>query len=226
MFQNREDAACRLAARLRGRKLRDPIILAIPRGGVVLGAILARELRADLDVILARKLRHPEQLEVAIGAISETGELHLNRHGEAIADTQPEYLVEECRYQTAEITHRMDLFRTWCPPARLAGRSVVVTDDGIATGATMIAALKAVRAQHPAEVIVAVPIANPEELGDLATYCDEIICLEQPTYFRAVGQVYRDFAPVNEEEAVEIVRNFVPGAQVPHELPCGTVVQS
>jgi predicted phosphoribosyltransferase len=210
MFRNREDAGSQLAQRLKGREFHDPLVLAIPRGGVVIGACLARELGAELDVIIARKLRHPHQMELAIGAISETGEMHLNKHGEEVADQLADYLVEECRHQCTEITHRMDLFRAFRPAAPIAGRSVIVTDDGIATGATMIAALKAIKTQHPHEIIVAVPVANPEELKTIGEWCGEVVCLLSPLRFHAVGQFYRDFAPVEDDQVVKLVRSFTP----------------
>jgi predicted phosphoribosyltransferase len=139
-------------------------VLAIPRGGVVTGAVLAHELGADLDVVLSRKLRAPEQPELAIGAISEDGQIYLNHYAQEFLDVMEEYLAEERRYQLAEIARRKKLFRAVRPQASLAGRSVIVTDDGIATGSTMIAALQAVKTQKPREVIVAVPVASPDRL--------------------------------------------------------------
>jgi len=120
-------------------------VLAIPRGGVVTGAVLARELGAELDVVLARKLRAPGQPELAIGAIAESGDVYLNPELEGLSGEWEDYLVEERRYQLAEIARRKKLFRAARPAASVAGRSVIVADDGIATGSTMIAALKVVR---------------------------------------------------------------------------------
>lgn len=206
MFRNREDAARQLAEKLRGRKLRDPLVLAIPRGGVVTGAVLARELRADLDVVLSRKLRAPEQPELAIGAIAEDGQAYFNRHAEGFLGTVEDYLAEERRHQLDEIARRRTLFRAVRPAARIAGRSVIVTDDGIATGSTMIAALQAVKAQKPHELIVAVPVAAPDRLEEVRRWCDDAVCLLTPEEFWAVGQFYEDFAQVEDEEAVELLR--------------------
>jgi putative phosphoribosyl transferase len=206
MFHNREDAALRLATKLEGRALHDPLVLAIPRGGVVTGAVLARELGADLDVVLARKLRAPEQPEVGVGAVSETGQVYLNHCQEKPPDWFKDYLLGELRHQLAEIARRKQLFRGARPAAPIAGRSVIVTDDGIATGATMIAALKTVRAQKPRELIVAVPVASPERLQEVHRLCDEVVCLLTPEDFWAVGQFYEDFSPVEDEEATEILR--------------------
>src|SRR5262245_1964676 len=139
MFRNREDAALQLAARLKDRPLHDPLVLAIPRGGVVVGAVLARELGADLDVVLSRKLRAPNYPEVAIGAVAESGAVFLNQYAAELTGTMPAYLHEECHRQLGEITRRRRFFRGLRPPEPVAGRSVIVTDDGIATGSTMIA---------------------------------------------------------------------------------------
>src|SRR5262245_18115774 len=137
MFRDREDAGRLLARRLQERELSDPLVLGIRRGGVAVGAALARELGADLDVVLARKLRAPWQPELALGAISETCEVYLNPETEDLPGGSPGFLAQERRLQLAEIARRVELFRADLPPAPVAGRSVIVTDDGIATGSTM-----------------------------------------------------------------------------------------
>src|SRR5512147_933122 len=142
MFRDRAEAAHLLAQRLQGRELHDPLVLAIPRGGVVTGAVLARELGAELDVVLARKLRAPGQPELAVGAIAEEGQVYLHQPIEGHLGLTAEYVARERAHQLNEIARRKDLFRAVRPPAPLAGRSVIVTDDGIATGATMSAALQ------------------------------------------------------------------------------------
>ena len=164
MFHDRTDAALQLAEKLKGRQFRNPLVLAIPRGGVVTGAVLARELGADLDVVLARKLRAPDQPELAIGAVSEAGEVYMNHHADDMLGVSEDYLAKEESRQLAEIARRKHLFRAVKPQEPIAGRSVLITDDGIATGSTMIAALQMVKAQHPYESIVAVPVASPDRL--------------------------------------------------------------
>ena len=213
MFRNREDAAHQLAQRLKGRKLRDPIVLAIPRGGVVTGAVLARELGADLDVVLSRKLRAPMQPELAVGAISEDNQVYLNPFAKEMLDLTDEYLAEERRHQLAEIGRRQKLFRAVRPAAPVTERSVIVTDDGIATGATMMAALHSVKGQSPHEVIVAVPVASPERLEEVRQFCDDVVCLLHPEQFWAVGQFYQDFSTVEDEQVVDILREFAPAAE-------------
>jgi predicted phosphoribosyltransferase len=210
MFRNREEAGKQLAARLKDRELHDPVVLAIPRGGVATGAVLARELGAELDVVLSRKLRAPGQPELALGAISEDGQVFMNPELEDYAQAAEDYLTKEKEHQLAEIARRRRLIRAVRPPVSLAGRSVIVTDDGIATGATMIVALQVVRTQRPRELIVAVPVAPPERLEEIGHYCDEVVCLLRPHSFWAIGQFYEDFQQVEDEEVIRLLREFAP----------------
>jgi len=209
MFRDREDAARQLAIPLQQRTLRNPLVLAIPRGGVVTGAVLARELHADLDVVLSRKLRAPDQAELAIGAIAEDGEIYLNPYAREL-DLSDAYLEEEKQRQLAEIARRQKLFRKVLPAAPVKGRSVILTDDGIATGSTMIAALHIVKGQQPHEVIVAVPVAPPDRLQEIRQLCDDLICLMAPNYFMAVGQFYESFLQVEDDQVVTILKDFAP----------------
>jgi predicted phosphoribosyltransferase len=209
MFRNREDAAQQLAQRLKHRTLRNPLVLAIPRGGVVLGAVLARELGADLDVVLARKLRAPGQPELAIGAICENGEAFLNEYVKKdIAGMEEEYLAEEYRQQLGEIARRKKLIRAVRPQAPVKGRSVIVTDDGIATGSTMLAALQVLQSKAPHEVIVAVPVVSADRLPEIQRWCNRVVWLRAPRDFRAIGQFYDDFAQVEDEEVLAILEQF------------------
>jgi len=214
MFRNREDAAYQLARKLKGRELLDPLVLAIPRGGVVTGGVLASELGAELDVVLSRKLRAPEQPELAVGAVSEDGHVYLSRHAQEVLELTEDYLAEERRHQLAEIARRKKLFRAVRPQAPVAGRSVIVTDDGIATGATMIAALQVVKTQKPHEVIVAVPVSSPDRLQEVRRWCDDIVCLLSPDLFWAIGQFYQDFTQVEDEEVIDILRRSVAESRV------------
>jgi len=211
MFRNREDAAHQLAVELKGRKLCDPLVLAIPRGGVVTGAVLAQELGAELDVVLSRKLRAPDQPELAIGAVSEDGHVFLNHYAQEILDLTEDYLATECRHQLDEIARRKKLIRGVRPQAPIAGRSVIVTDDGIATGSTMIAALQVVKAQKPRELIVAVPVASPDRLQDVRRWCDDVVCLLSPHNFWAIGQFYKEFAQVEDGQVIDLLGGCSPG---------------
>jgi len=206
MFRNREDAARQLAEKLKGRELCDPLVLAIPRGGVVTGAVLAQELGAELDVVLSRKLRAPWQPELALGAISENGQVYLHAGADEIPGWSKGYLAQERDYQLAEIARRKALFRGVRPPAALAGRSVIVTDDGIATGSTMIAALQTVKAQDPYHLIVAVPIISPDRIAEVCRLCDELVYLISPEEFWAIGQFYKDFRQVEDQKVLDLLR--------------------
>jgi len=206
MFKNREDAALQLARRLKSAELTDPVVLGIPRGGVVTAAVLARELGAELDVVLSRKLRAPYQPELAVGAIGEDGEVFLTSFASEVPGVTEAYLREERGHQLAEIERRSKLFRAVKPPADVTGRSVIVTDDGIATGATMLAALHVLGAQKPREVIVAVAVAAPDALEKFRPHCSRVECLLTPSEFGAISQFYRDFQQVEDEEVVRLLR--------------------
>ena len=210
MFRDRDDAALQLAERLKGREFRDPLVLAIPRGGVAVGAGLARELGADLDVVLAHKLRAPGQPELAVGAISEDGELCLNHHAEEVPGLTEEYLARERRYQLGKLQARSKLLRRARPVAPIANRSVIVTDDGIATGSTMIAALRVIGGKNPHDVVVAVPVASPDRLAEIRRHGDEVICVLKPRSFWAIGQFYEDFAQLDDDEVLDLLRSFAP----------------
>jgi putative phosphoribosyl transferase len=210
MFRNREDAALQLAQILKERRLKDPLVLAIPRGGVVTGAVLARELGAELDVVLSRKLRAPYQPELAIGAIGEDGEQYLNDFARAVPGVTSEYVARERNHQLAEIERRGKLFREARPAAEAAQRSVIVTDDGIATGSTMLAALHVLKARNPREIILAVPVAPPDTLQMLRPLCNHVACLLAPEYFVAIGAFYDDFEQVEDAEVVRLLREFRP----------------
>lgn len=205
MFRNREDAGRKLAAKVKVLPLRDPLVLGIPRGGLVVAAVLAEELDAEVDVVLARKLRAPSQPELALGALSETGDVHLNERICQVLDLDDEYLQEEIRTQKREIARRLKLFRRVRSRASVAGRSVILTDDGIATGSTMIAALNVLRKQQPREIIVAVPVAAADRLSEIRPLCDKLICLEQPEYFLAIGQFYRDFTQLSDTDVLGLL---------------------
>ena len=168
---------------------------------------------ADLDVILSRKLRAPGQPELAIGAVAEQGGMYLNHYGQAYREPLMSYLEGERRHQVAEIERRQKLFRGSTPPTSVQGRSVIVTDDGIATGSTMIAALQSLKLEGPHEVIVAVPVASSDRLEEVRRWCDDVVCLQQPEEFRAVGQFYEDFSQVNDQEVARILGEFRPGHQ-------------
>ena len=204
MFDTREQAGLLLAKELSGLPLLRPLVLAIPRGGIDVGLSIARGLNAELDVVLARKLRCPTQPEFAIGAVNETGDVFLDRFGAAAAALSDAEIERERQFQLGEIARRRQLYLSVRPKAEVAGRSVILTDDGIATGSTMIAAIRSVRAGRPHEIIVAVPVAAPQRATEIAQICDRLVCLLQPEDFQAVGQFYRSFDQVSDERVVAL----------------------
>jgi predicted phosphoribosyltransferase len=210
MFRNREDAARRLAERLKGRRLTRPVVLAIPRGGLVTGTVLARELGAELDVALARKLRAPGQAGLALGAVAEDGHIYLAPHAALLRDTYGGYLDQEVDFQLGEIARLRRLFRGSGPPAVLRDRSVIVADDGLLSGSTLIAALRFAREQMPHELIAAVPVAAAEGIEAARRRCDELVYLDAVETCAWLGRFYEDFPTVSEEEAVALFHGAAP----------------
>lgn len=204
-FRDREEAAHRLAGRLRAYKGQNPLILAIPRGAMPMGKILAEELDGELDVVLVHKLGAPGNPEYAIGAVSETGEVV--RRKEAESEGIPGVWVEEEKErQLAVLRARRARYTPERAPADPEGRVVIVVDDGIATGATFKAALRVVRAKKPRKLIAAVAVAPPASLAEIERLADEVVCLESEALFFAVGQFFDDFRQVEDDEVVAILR--------------------
>jgi putative phosphoribosyl transferase len=210
MFRDREDAAYRLARALGDYEFINPLVLAIPGGGVVVGAVLAREIGAELDVILSRKLRAANQPELAIGAISETGEVYVNEEADEGAGVSDEYFHAEKAYQLSVMENRRNNVRRVQLEAPMRGRSVIITDDGMATGSTMMAAVQTVRPHRPAELIVAVPVAPADRIAEFERHCDRFVCLFPARQMWAVGQFYENFPTVDDEQVLEILKEFVP----------------
>lgn len=204
-FANRHQAAGLLAKALAQYKGQHPLILAIPRGAVPMGQQLARELGGELDVVLVRKLRAPFNPEFALGSIDESGWTYVADYAESAGGT-PTYLAQEKQAQLDTIQKRRAQYTPLRPPIDPADRVVIVVDDGLATGATMISALHALRARKPAKLICAVPVAPPDTLEKIRPHADEVVCLEAPPFFHAVGQFYADFPQVDDDEVIAILR--------------------
>ena len=204
MFDDRDDAARQLAKKLAAYKGKNALVLAIPRGAVPMGRTLADALGAELDVVLVRKLGAPGNPELAVGAIDETGWAYVADYaGEVGADEA--YLAREKRKQLETLRKRRAQYTPHRHPVDPADRIAIVVDDGLATGATMIAALHAVRAKNPSRLVCAVPVAAPESLAKVKPHADEVVCLDAPWGFHAVGQFYRSFPQVEDEEVIALL---------------------
>lgn len=204
IFDSRIDAGRRLAKALAAYRGRDPLVLAIPRGAVEMGAIVAAELEGELDVVLVKKLRAPGSPEFAVGAVDETGWTYIAPHA-VMAGADTSYLAKEKSVELELLRKRRTQYTPARAPADPGGRVTIVVDDGIATGASMITALHAVRAKNPARLVCAVPVAASESLEQVRPYADEVVCLEAPEFFHAVGQFYRQFPQVEDDEVVALL---------------------
>lgn len=204
-FKNRDHAARLLSDRLVEYRGRHPLVLAIPRGAVPMAAIIAEAVGGDVDVVLVRKLGAPGQPELAIGAVDETGRVSLVHTAKDLGVTEA-YIAREVEAQTKTIRARRALYTPIHPPIDPAGRVVIVVDDGIATGATMLAALAAVRERRPATLVAALGVAPADVLRRIQDLADRVVCLETPDVMFAVGEFYREFPSVTDEEVVAILK--------------------
>ena len=204
-FVDRIDAGNRLASVLKDFSGKKGIVLAIPRGGVVVGSVIAKSLNLPLDVIIPRKIGAPDNPELAIGAVAEDGTAILDNHLIKYLGVDLEYVKEETEGQKKEIERRLKLYRQDISYPILKGLDVIVVDDGIATGSTMKAALASVKNRGAASITVAVPIGPPSTIEELNKIADRVVCLYTPEYFQAIGQFYKDFSQTTDEEVIKLL---------------------
>lgn len=201
-FKDRLDAAHQIAEKLSHYRGANPLIVAIPRGAVPMAAAIARRLKGDVDVVLVHKLGAPGQPELAIGSIDENGLVYLADHAQQL-NIPPAYLEKEREAQLETLKERRRLYTESRPPLDPEGRIVVVVDDGIATGSTMIAALRSIRNRSPRKIIAAAAVAPPEAVRKISHEADEVVCLHSPEWFLAVGDFFEDFHPVTDDDVVK-----------------------
>lgn len=204
-FVNREEAANRLAKRLEGYKGKNPLILAIPRGAVPMASIIAEQIGGEIDVVLVHKLGAPGNPEYAVGSVDEYGHIYLGE-GAKLLRLSKEYLDDEVKRQLSMLKERRGFYTEVREAISPSGRIVIIVDDGIATGSTMIAAVLGVREQNPQKVVVAVGVAPPETIEKIKNIADEVICLETPEFFGAVGAFFEDFRQVNDKEVIGLLK--------------------
>ena len=201
MIKDRQDAAERLAIQLQHHKGENGVVLTIPRGGVPIGVYIAKQLNMPVEVILSKKIGHPTNPEFAIGSVSMDS-VDVNEK----IPVSKEYLEETVENIREELKRRYKVFMGDKKPADLEGKTVIIVDDGIATGHTLMATIELVKKKKPGKVVVAVPVAPPSAIEKLQTLVDEVICLMAPPDFYAVGQFYENFTQVSDDEVVELLK--------------------
>jgi predicted phosphoribosyltransferase len=204
IFSDREQAARRLAEKLSAYKGLNPLVLAIPRGAVPMAKLIAEALGGEFDVVLVRKLGAPGNPEFAIGAVDETGWAYLGPYA-ALAGADEGYIERAKARELETIRRRRTQYSPLHPPIDPQGRVVIVVDDGLATGSTMLAALHALRKRAPQKLVCAVPVAPPDTVEKVRGHADEVVCLYAPENFQAVGQFYADFGQVEDDEVIALL---------------------
>lgn len=207
-FADRREAGRQLAEQLLPLAPEDPVVVALPRGGAPVAREVALALEAPLDILAVRKLGAPHNPEYGIGAVAEDGTRVIDHEAIAGLGINGGVLESIVERETAELRRRVDLYRGERPPLELAGRTAILVDDGIATGVTDAAALRAARHRDPGRLVLAVPVCAPDSIERLRPEADEVVCLHAPRLFYGVGQWYRDFSQVTDEEVVAVLEEL------------------
>ncbi len=207
IFKDRIDAGVKLAKELQSFKdAKDTIIIGLPRGGVPVAYQVAEELNLPLDIVCPRKIGAPMNKEFAIGAITETGEGIFDTYTISRLDIPKEYIEQEVEIEKTEAQNRLKMYRQNRPARDLKGKTVIIVDDGLATGSTMKAAIISIKKEDAAKIIVAIPVSPPNTLSEMQQEVDQIICLDAPLFFQAVGQFYENFGQTADEEVIELLK--------------------
>ncbi|MEM5801813.1 MAG: phosphoribosyltransferase family protein [Candidatus Aenigmatarchaeota archaeon] len=208
MFRDRTEAGKRLAEILTKFKNENPIILAIPRGGVVVADEIAKNLNANLDIIVPRKIGAPGNPELAIGAVAQDGSLYIDENLVKDLGVSENYIKKEMKKELQEIERRLKKYRKRKKYPSFKNKTLILVDDGIATGATMKAAIQFLKKQNPKKIIVAVPVAPRDTVNELEKIVDEVIVVEKPIFMGAIGEFYVDFRQVEDEEVINILKKY------------------
>lgn len=208
-FTNRVEAGQSLAQALKKYQDQDAVVYALPRGGVVVAAEIAKTLHLPLDLIITRKIGHPQQPEYAIAAVAENG--HMAVSPEEVAQIPGSWFNQEVEKQKLEARRRRETYLKGHPPIKALGKIAIIVDDGIATGLTIKAAIKEIKHQNPKRMVLGIPVAPKEVLEELATEVDEVVALTAPDFFLgAIGAYYEDFSPVEDQDVINIMNKFFP----------------
>ena len=206
IFKNRAEAGMKLAESMKDFGGKDVVVLGIPRGGVVVAKEIAKELGAPMDIIVTKKIGAPGEPEFALGAVTQEGDVIMDRQVAESLGASREYLDDQIAEKRKEVSDRMRRLRGDAPYPTLEGRVVLIVDDGIATGSSMEAAVMSVKKRKPKEVVVAVPVAPRDAIDALTEDGTKVVCLESPGSFLAIGEFYRDFGQVEDTEVVRILQ--------------------
>lgn len=206
-FTDRAEAGRLLGESLIDLNLRRPVVLGIPRGGIITALEISKVIGGETDIVLARKLRAPFNPELAIGAVTESGASFIDKNLVNSLGVSEDYIEQEKSQELNEINRRLGMIRSFLPKSTLRGRDVVVTDDGVATGSTMQSALQSAREEKPEQLICALPVAPEETATRLADHCDRLVLLRMPITFYAVGQFYLHFDQVDDSQVIDILKH-------------------